>query len=172
VIARHRRQNGFSLLEVIVALGVLAIGASAAFALLVAAASAGRRAEHHVNAALLAETILNDIKGELDESFDLSTFPLASTADPIEGLEPDPNRPEPSDETRYLVRNRKSQAYPGYTYDIAITPLPSPVPDLPWHFLVEVEVRWSNRGQRRSAVYATVMLRRIGHMANPVPKRP
>jgi hypothetical protein len=164
---KHRR---FSLLEIIVALGVLAVGASAAFALLVAAASAGRRAEHHVNAALMAETILNDVKGEFDETFDVSAFPLASSADPIPGLEPDPDRPEPQPETRYLVRGGTIKTYAGYSYDIAITPLEGPIPDNPWHFLVEVEVRWSNRGQRRSAVYSTVMLRRIAHLANPLPQ--
>ncbi len=170
MISTRHKHGGFSLLEIIVALGVLAVGASAAFALLVAAASAGRRAEHHVNAALMAETVLNDIKGDLDESFDSSAYPLASSADPIPGLEPDPDRPAPAAETRYLVRAGTIPAYSGYSYDIAITPLPGPIPDNPWHFLVEVEVRWSNRGQRRSAVYSTVMLRRIAHLANPLPQ--
>lgn len=166
---RSRGSMDFSLLEVIVALGVLAVGATAAFSLLVAAAAAGRRAEHSVNAALIAETILNDVQGDLNEQFRIDDFPLASNADPLPNTRPDPDRPAPSAETRYLARNADWKDYPGYTYDIAITPLPGPVPDDPWTFLVEVEVRWSNRGKRRSTVFSTVLLKTISHMDNPTP---
>ncbi len=166
---RFRRGRGFSLLEVIVALGVLAIGATAAFALLVAAAAAGRRAEHNVNAALIAETILNDVQGELTENFRLDDHESAADAAPIPGQRPDPDRAAPAADTRYLARNEAWPAYPGYTYDIAVTPLPGPVPDEPWQYLVQVEVRWSNRGKRRSAVFSTVLLKTISHMDNPIP---
>jgi prepilin-type N-terminal cleavage/methylation domain-containing protein len=166
---RSRIRRGFSLLEVIVALGVLAVGATAAFSLLVAAAAAGRRAEHNVNAALIAETILNDVQGELNESFRLDDHPLASGAEPLPNSRPDPDRPPPADETRYLARNAGWSDYPGYTYDIAITPIPGPVPDDPWQFLVQVEVRWANRGKRRSAVFSTVLLKTMSYMDNPAP---
>lgn len=154
-----RRRRGFSLLEVIVALGVLAIGATAAFALLVAAAAAGRRAEHQVNASLLAESELNRVN--LDPTIPLTDYPLASdTAQlPSEDLAPGQrvgNNQADGLETRYLVRDGSWSKYPGYTYDIAITPLAGPIPNQPWEFLVELEVRWAQKGRRRSARYATV----------------
>ncbi len=155
-----RRRRGFSLLEVIVALGVLAIGATAAFALLVAAAAAGRRAEHQVNASLLAESELNRVN--LDPTIPLTDYPLASEVEqlPSEDLAPGQRLGAQPDglETRYLVREGKWSKYPGYTYDIAITPLAGPVPNQPWEFLVELEVRWAQKGRRRSARYATVRI--------------
>jgi len=153
-----RRRRGFSLLEVIVALGVLAIGATAAFALLVAAAAAGRRAEHQVNASLLAESELNRVN--LDPTIPLTDYPRAADAVqlPSEDLAPAQRLGPQADglETRFLVREGKWSKYPGYDYDIAITPLAGPVPNQPWEFLVELEVRWAQKGRRRSARYATV----------------
>ncbi|RMG13078.1 MAG: hypothetical protein D6731_12725 [Planctomycetota bacterium] len=162
-----RGARSFSLLEVIVALGVLAIGATAAFSLLVAAAAAGRRAEHQVNAALIADAVLDDLSGELGAGLRLDDYPLAAEADPLPGA--DPARAAPNSETRYLVRDAAWSAFPGYRYDLALTPLPGPQPGEPWHYLAEVEVRWSNRGRRRSAHFATVVLRRLSALENPLP---
>lgn len=159
----RRDSAGFTLLEVIVAMGVLAIGATAAFALLVAAAAAGRRAQHQVNTALIAETILNDTT--LEEGLRLDQLPVAQRPTPAGGQAP----PAPAQglETRYLEQNATWKAYPDYTYDVAITPLESPEPDKPWAYLVEVEVRWSEKGQRRSAVFSTVRLKMLTHRLNP-----
>jgi prepilin-type N-terminal cleavage/methylation domain-containing protein len=155
-----RYRSAFSLLEVIVALGVLAIGATAAFALLVAAAAAGRRAEHQVNASLLAESELNRVN--LDPTIPLTDYPLASEVEALPGEAVPPGQrlgTQPDGlETRYLVRDGKWSKYPGYTYDIAITPLAGPVPNQPWEFLVELEVRWAQKGRRRSARYSTVRI--------------
>lgn len=153
-----KQLKSFSLLEVIVALGVLAIGATAAFALLVAAAAAGRRAEHQVNASLLAESELNAVR--LDPSIPLSDYQLASEAEAVPGEPVPPGQLVGAQaaglETRFLVRDGAWSKYPGYRYDIAITPLPGPVPNEPWEFLVELEVRWAQKGRRRSARYSTV----------------
>ncbi|MBL4846963.1 MAG: prepilin-type N-terminal cleavage/methylation domain-containing protein [Planctomycetes bacterium] len=162
---RHSRR--FSLLEVIVALGVLAIGATAAFGLLVAAASAGRRAEHQVNASLLAESELNAVR--LDPTIPLTDYPLASEAEAVVGEDAPPGahlRGTQQDglETRYLVRDGAWSRYPGYRYDIAITPLQSPEPNKPWEFLVELEVRWASKGRRRSARYSTVRVLSLTHV--------
>lgn len=162
-------RRAFTLLEVIVAMGVLAIGATAAFGLLVAATAAGKRAEHHVNAALLAETLLND----------LHMYPLDETSlDELEAVDGGDDRADPAPAgapwagggaaaaggaavgpTRYLARDLERSDYPGYTCDVLITPLEGPDGGEAWHFLVEVEVRWSERGQRRGAVFTKVMLR-------------
>lgn len=168
------RRAGFTLLEIIVALGVLAIGSTAAFALLVAAASAGRRAEHQVNAALLADTIIDDLAANLALDIDLTDLPLATTvlAERQErGDLPDDAPTAPDPETRYVRQDAVWPEYPDYKYDVAITPLPGPVPDQPWEFLVEVEVRWSDQGQRRSARFSAILLRAVTHLDNPLPRR-
>lgn len=167
------RRAGFTLLEIIVALGVLAVGASAAFALLVAAAASGRRAEHHVNSALLADTLIDDLKADVTVDLDLTDLPLAS--DVLAELQAQGELPAdaptaPNPETRYVVRDGVSPSYPDYKYDVAITPLPGPVPDQPWEFLVEVEVRWSDQGQRRNALFSAVLVRTVTHLDNPQPQ--
>lgn len=162
-----RRVRGFTLLEIMVALGVFAIGASAAFALLVAAASAGRRAEHETNAALIAESELADLQADLLQDIDLTALRKADPQDPDA---PAPAGTNPA--TRWAFQDRVSPAYPDYKYDVAITPLDGPVPDQPWAYLVEVEVRWSERGRGRSKTFQTVLLRGLTHRDNPLPTPP
>jgi len=175
---RRAARGGFTLLEVIVALGIFAIGATAAFALLVAASAAGRRAEHQVDAALIAETVLNDIRADMSIQLDdLADYPRADPADPVH-----PAPPGANPETRWVVLDGKDpltgadffastalRDFPSYTFDVALTPLPGPEPDSPWRFLVEVEVRWKERGRGRAASYSTLMLRGLTHMENPQP---
>lgn len=170
---RRSRRAGFTLLEIIVAMGVLAIGATAAFSLLVAAASAGRRAEHQVNAALIADTLIDDLKGDVTLDLDLSDYPLASEViaqRQAMGTLPSDSPTAPSAETRYVEHDAVWDAYPDYKYDIAITPLAGPVPDQPWEFLVEVDVRWADQGQRRNALFSVVLVRGLTHVDNPQPK--
>lgn len=167
------RRSGFTLLEIIVALGVLAIGATAAFALLVAAASAGRRAEHQVNAALIADLVLDDLKADLTVDLDLTDYPLASDvlAERQAAGQLPPGAPTaPNPLTRFIERDTVLPAYPDYKVDVAITPIPGPVPDQPWQFLVEVEVRWADQGQRRSSTFGVILTRTAAHLDNPQPK--
>ena len=156
------RQRGFTLLEVIVAMGVLGVGATAAFSLLVAGASAGRRAERSVEAALLAENVLDDLHADLNLALeDVESFPLAS------GVLPDAEGVNP--ETRLLVREGTWSAYPDYIYDVALTPLPGPDPDQPWEYLVEVVVRYVTEPETPIATFELVVLRGVTHRDNPAP---
>lgn len=163
----HQARQAFSLLEVIVALGVLAIGITAAFGLLVAAAAAGRRAEHQVNASLLAESMLNHV--HLDPRIGLDGYPLVSQAEAVAGEDGPPGAGLPTQEqgyeSRYLVRDEGWSRYPGYRYDLILTPIPGPDPTEPWEFLVECEVRWASKGRRRSERYATIRVLTLTHVA-------
>lgn len=161
---RRTRRQGFTLLEIIVALGVLAIGATAAFSLFVAGAASGRRAEHEVNAALIAETVIDDLRDDLTVDLDLSDYPSATDPNAAPGA-PAPLNPK----TRWLARDGVWPGFEDYKYDLAITPLDGPVPDDPWQFLIEVEVRWSDQGTRRSAQYSTIMLRSVTGRELPQP---
>lgn len=170
---RRTGRAGFTLLEIIVALGVLAIGATAAFALLVAAASAGRRAEHQVNSALIADLVIDDLKSDVSFDMDLSDYPLASEVlaerQAAGQLPAGAPTTAPNPLTRFVERDTVLPSYPDYKVDVAITPIPGPVADQPWQFLVEVEVRWADQGQRRSSQFGVILTRTVAHIENPQP---
>ncbi|MCW8137542.1 MAG: prepilin-type N-terminal cleavage/methylation domain-containing protein [Planctomycetota bacterium] len=147
------RRAGFTLLEVLVALGVLAIGATAAFSLLVAAASAGRRAEHQVHAALIADTVLSDLKGDTSLDLDLSSYPRASAVLAERHARAPRGTPPPPEPTEDAVLARTTPcgtSTPTTATTWRHAAQRGPVPDQPWEFLVEVDVRWSDQGQRRA----------------------
>jgi prepilin-type N-terminal cleavage/methylation domain-containing protein len=218
--ARARlRTRGFTLLETIIAMGILAIGATTALALLVSATATGRHAEHLVNSAIIADSAFTDIEAELNGGFSprkLETLEVAVAApsrsggvgdgplraapyvDPRaagsnasapappagggSGGPPDPKKPaafngpprafgeDPFAKARtyWWKRDAKSDAYPDYKYDVAITPVGGP-PDDPWEFLVEVVVRWTERGQKRDGLYQTILLKKLTHLDNEPP---
>lgn len=153
------RRAGFTLLEVIVALGVLGIGLTAAFALLVAGASAGRRAEHATQAPLLADAVFADLGPALAQGLDLDALPRAEPDDAGAGAAAAAG--QAALDARWLLRDKTWVTDPGYQYDVAVTPLPGPAHDAaaPRAYLVEVFVRWFERGQGKEARYATVLLR-------------
>lgn len=218
--------GGFTLLEIIIALGILAIGATTALALLVAATATGRHAEHLVNSALIADSVLSEVEGDLNGAFtkkaldalepvvDAPAKPASFGDGPIRavpyvdrnGIPPKPVRPaaspspspskrpapapsptaspsaqrssgadtnefvgppRPFDDdpfsgarTVWYERDKVLPAYPDYKYDVALTPIGGP-PDDPWEFLVEVTVRWAERGAKKDASFQTVFLKKL-----------
>jgi prepilin-type N-terminal cleavage/methylation domain-containing protein len=187
MMMRNPRSGGFTLLEIIVALGILAVGATTALALLVAAASTGRRAEHHVQAALLADSVIADLSADVTLSWttdglapagapELTPAPRPPSSAPTPAATPAPTtdgldlRESPPTKSFYAKKDAVSPAYPDYHYDVIITPCGGP-PATPWEFFVEVDVRWSERSQRRQAVFSTVILRRVVHLDNDAPPR-
>ncbi len=223
------QRAGFTLLEVIIAMGILAVGATAALALLVSATSTGRRGEHYVNTALIADSVFADIEADLHDGFTLDGLELAVDTvpgspvisdGPVGGPKtdgkkkpggaggavkappkkppkaPDPPKdkdktpPDPSPpgaqkapdkqaaddpwanaKTYWLKKDQTPKAYPDYKYNVAITAIGGP-PDDPWEFLVEVIVRWSDSGKRRSETYQTVLLKKLRQVDNELPPDP
>lgn len=84
-LSKARINSGFTLLEIMVSLGILAIGMSAAMGLFTAAAASGRRAEQAVQASLVADTVFSDIESRLTMSYDFSALE-ALTAEQSEEL--------------------------------------------------------------------------------------
>jgi len=217
----RRGASGFTLLETIIAMGVLAIGATTALALLVSATAMGRHAEHQVNAALIADSAFTDIEAELNGGFSPKKLEVleaapggarsAATGDgplraapPVDprwsgdqgggGGAPAPTSATPAPaprgaknaagsngpprafaedpfagaKTYWWKKGATSDAFPDYKYDVAITPVGGP-PDDPWEFLVEVVVRWTERGQKRDGLYQTILLKKVGHLDNEPP---
>jgi len=165
----RRRKHGFTLLEVMIALGILAIGLTAALGLFTAAAASGRRAEQLVNASMLADSEIAEIEARLTGSFKLKDFsplspedrqaldlddPGPATPAPMPGASPktspDGAAPKPAlagsggGETRVIKRGFEPPRQPGYKLWVLLTPLEGQGPDA-YAFLCEVTVRWSRR---------------------------
>ena len=212
---RRARRGGFTLLEVIIAMGVLAVGATTALALLVAATATGRRAEHLVNAAVIADSTFAEVEADLNGAFTLGGLePVAQVSARSSGLGDGPIRAVPPIDPRaatgssgkqgapppprqakdkplavngpprafdedpfatsrsyYLKKDEVAKSFPDYKYDVVLTPIGGP-PDDPWEFLVEVVVRWAERGEKRDRLYQTVLLKKITHLDNEPPPAP
>jgi type II secretory pathway pseudopilin PulG len=138
--APHRA--GFTVLEVLIATGLLSIGFSAIFALLTHANNSHRSAVDRTHAATLAASVFDDISLRywshwLDRNGDGSPDAIDNPADAFR------------------------QGYPslgGYQYRVRIMPSEyNPRPELgnqpPREIFVTVSVTWSNRGEATSQVF-------------------
>lgn len=63
--ARRRSESGFTLLEIMVALGIFAVAIASIMSLLLVAASSHKSAVDYTRAAMLAETVAADLEGQL-----------------------------------------------------------------------------------------------------------
>lgn len=125
---------GFTLTEVLVAIGVLAIGAVAAMSLFAAAAATHKRAVDRANSAYLAEHVI--ALTELRLRGDVDPFDLEVTGGTLE-------------------------EYPGYTYDVLLEDIEGDA-GYGLEMLVEVVVRWNSKGRQGEERYQTILLRTLG----------
>jgi prepilin-type N-terminal cleavage/methylation domain-containing protein len=126
--------SGFTLTEVLIAMGILAIGAVAALSLFAAGAATQKRAIDRANSAYLAEQVVALLDARLAGDVDLQDL---------------------------VVEGASLPSCPGYTYDVSLTDLDD---ESGWSLevLVEVTVRWKRKGKGREATYQTILLRSLG----------
>lgn len=187
IFPAHSRPNStaFTLLEIMVALGIMAVGMTAALGLLTAATTTGRRAENYVQTALAADIAFSEIQSKLTFQFDHKELPTLSPEDRLKLVPPESNSSaaedpmastedtatDPTSATGPFVVISPENPLPGYE-DFQIWGLITPViptvtnsaqPDQehPRAYLAEVHVLWSFKGRRRSAVFHTLLLRRL-----------
>jgi prepilin-type N-terminal cleavage/methylation domain-containing protein len=143
------RSTGFTLIEVLVALAIMAVGVTAAIALLTAATTMHKRAIDLTNAALVADAALAEVRGAVTLSFDPK--PLAV------------HRPGTADAPPVLIwkKDATNADYKGYVYDLLLTPIGTIEPDAADAFLAEVKVRWKSAAQSRTMEFKTVVLRKV-----------
>jgi Tfp pilus assembly protein PilV len=129
-----RSRRGFSLLEVVVAMGVLAMGIGGVMALFVAAAAAHQQAVTETTAAVIADSVI----AEQRAAFDRNRY----GAGPVE------------------VREQPVPGYELYTVSVLPTVLArEPETGRVVHVYLEVTVHYQLRGAKRSVTYRTILFR-------------
>lgn len=127
-------RNGFTILEVVLAMGILLLGITAIIGLLTFGAALTHAAQMRTAAANVSEAIVAD----LDESL----FPL----------EEDGSVGEPED-----FKDRALPGFEGVTYSIETVANP----DNPDEYRVDVQMKWESGGVLRSHEFSTLMNRQV-----------
>ena len=125
---------GFTILEVVLAMGILVIGMTVLISLLTFGAALSRTAAMRTAASAAIEAILAD----LEESM----FPLDDQGEVGEPLP---------------IVNREVPASP----DVVYSALAEPNPDRPLEYRVDVDMKWKSSGVQRTRRFTTIMLREI-----------
>ena len=131
---RNERAAGFTILEVVLAMGILLIGITAIIGLLTFGAALTHASQMRTAAANVAEAIVAD----LDESL----FPL----------EEDGSVGEPED-----FQDRPLPGFEGVTYSVETVANP----DDPDEYRVDVRMKWESGGVLRSHEFSTLMNRQV-----------
>jgi hypothetical protein len=138
-----RDRAGFTIVEVVVALGLLLLGMTSILGLLSFGAALSRTAQLRNSAASAAEAVIVDLEETL--------FPLArdEDGDVVVG------------EPRAIV-DRPVPGHPGilYTAHAFGDPLDR-TPGGPVRYRVDVEIHWKTEGRRRSKTFTTLLLREV-----------
>jgi type II secretory pathway pseudopilin PulG len=138
-----RAARGMTLLEVMIATGILVFGMVAILAIILTAQRSHQRAVHETNAVQVANSILSELRAQMDRG----QLPEAYS----------PDRP-----FEQLPRHRD---YPDYRYAVTLKKLEPQrrnpkAPPLGEEYYVEVKVFWSQRGEAQLATFQTVMFLR------------
>lgn len=129
-----RSAAGFTILEVVLAMGILAIGTTVVLSLLTFGAALSKSAA----LATASATAIDAVVANLEESL----FPL----------EADGSAGEPR-----VVVDRAVPGAPGVVYSATATANP----DRPLEYRVDVELAWSSAGVRRAHSFQTILLREV-----------
>lgn len=152
--SRAHFRSGFTIVEVVLAMGLLLLGMTAVLGLLSFGAALARTAALRTAAAGAAEAVAADLEETL--------FPLS--LDPATGERP---VGEP-----HAVADREVTGYPGLVYSATATPVPASDDDLvpgragraagaPQRYKVEVRMRWTTAGAGRERRFTLMLLREV-----------
>jgi len=142
--ARQRKRQaaraGFTILEILIAMGILLFGMTAILGLLTFGAALGRTAQLRTSAAAVAEAVVADLEETL--------FPVKDG----EAGEPVP------------FKDRALHGVFDVVYSAQATPNPDPrlnVNGRPLEYKVDVEMSWKSAGVQREKRFTTILLREI-----------
>lgn len=153
MIAPAERNAGFSLLEVLVAMMILAIGAASVLSLFAGAASTHRRGLDRTQAALVAEQVIAEVRGRYTEGSTAETLRARVEAE-VPRLFGDYRWDLVLVEPALLERARGSNK-PANEDEEADRPDWEP-----GELFVRVAVRWKRSGSERAESFETILLPR------------
>ncbi len=133
-----RARDGFTLIEVVLALGLLLLGATVILGLFSFGAALSRTAELRARSATAAEAVVLDLEEGL--------FPL----------EDDGSAGEPR-----VVTDRPVPGHTDLIYSARAVPRPDHEPGRSREYQVEVEMRWRGGAGRRGRKFSVLLLREI-----------
>ncbi|MDA1264067.1 MAG: prepilin-type N-terminal cleavage/methylation domain-containing protein [Planctomycetota bacterium] len=131
----RKDRGGFTLIEVVLSMGILMMGMSVLLSLLTFGAALTRSAALRTKASTVIEAVIVDLEESL--------FPLE--ADGTVGEPPE------------LLQNRPVPGTAGVVYSAKTRPNPDNFDE----YVVEVEVQWESEGLRRSKTFQTLLLREV-----------
>lgn len=131
---KHTRREGFTILEVVLAMGILVIGVTAILGLLTFGAGLTHASHMRAAAANVVEAVVADLEESLFE------------------LEDDGSVGEPRD-----FEDRPLPGFEGVTYSVKSTQNPDDYDE----YRVDVEVKWESAGVRRSHEFQTLLTRQV-----------
>ncbi|MCI0587199.1 MAG: type II secretion system GspH family protein [Planctomycetes bacterium] len=129
-----RRARGFTLLEMLIAMGILTTGLASVLALFSFGAAMGRTARERERGALAVEAVRADLAANLWTLREDGT---------IEDPAPVQDRPVPN--------------HPGLKYSATLRENP----ELPGEYGVDIEIVFREKGRARREVYRTILVREV-----------
>jgi Tfp pilus assembly protein PilE len=130
---RAERRAGFTIVEVIVAMGILLFGMTSILGLLTYGAAMSRTAHLRTNASAAVESVMSD----LEETF----FPMK-----------DGEAGEP-------VKIEQRELFG--VADLVYSATPVQNPDRPLEYRVDIEMTWKSAGVQREKRFSTILLREV-----------
>lgn len=139
-VPRRAGEGGFTLLEIVVALGILVFGATALIGALSVGVNTRRGTEMRARAALMAGQVLQHVEREL-----LASHPIPDGWETAEDLAIPREEVAPVD------------GYPGMKYSVEFTT----TPERPDVVLVTLRISWRDQGEDQAQVLQRVMPRAV-----------
>ena len=138
-VLRRDHRSGFTIVEVVLAMGILLVGAAAILSMLTFGASLTRAAQLRTAAAVAVEAVRADIEANM--------FPYDPDMDGEEGEIGPPV-------------NLVDRAVPGLEL-VVYSATATQNPDLPREYRVDVDIRWTSGGVQREKRITWIMLQEI-----------
>lgn len=142
-VLRRSAKSGFTIVEVVIAMGILLVGATAILSMLTFGASLTRAAQLRTQAATAVEAVRADIEANM--------FPYDLKSDGEEG--------ESGGEVG-APESFFDRPVPGLPL-VVYTAIPTENPELPREYRVDVDITWTTGGVDRNKQITWIMLQEI-----------
>ncbi len=141
---------GFTLVECLAALIILAIGLFGVFTIFVAGVATHKKGMDQTTAGSLGQKVLAELEANLDDNYLKQLSGLAAKRNP---------RAPRSFRRQLELKDMTDPRFPSlYKYDLVLRPLD---PRTRESYAVTLRIKWTEGGEARAAVFETVVLRKL-----------